>query len=127
MVGIAFWVVSALSSLIPVLAQFSATVEKLFAWPLIVLGGICLAVFGLGRWFRQIAGEATEFYSRVAEAQFMAATARLKRRSSDRQYAALQARVIDPELKLAGNGRPAGIADTESGGAPADASRCAHP
>jgi ion transport protein len=101
MVGIAFWIVSTLGSLIPVLAQFSATIERLFAWPLILLGGICLAVFGVGRWFRQIAGEATEFYDRVAEAQFIAATARLKRRFSDRQYAVLQDRVIDPELKLA--------------------------
>ena len=101
MVGIAFWIVSALSSLIPVLEQFSKKVEILFAWPLIVLGGICLAVLGVGRWFRQIAGEATEFYSRVAEAQFIAATERLKLKFADRQYAALETRVIDPELKLA--------------------------
>ena len=101
MVGIAFWVVSALGSMVPILAQFSSTVEKLFAWPLIVLGGICLAVFGVGRWFRQIAGQATGFYNRVAEAQFIAATERLKERVGDRQYAALEARVIDPERKLA--------------------------
>lgn len=52
---------------------------------LLALGSICLVVFTIGWWLRQIAKEATEFYERFAQAQFLALTEtiRERRRRSD--------------------------------------------
>jgi hypothetical protein len=78
-------------------------VERLVGTPLIVLGTLCLLPLLLGLWLRQIAGEATEFYTRVAEAQFLAATKRLKQRLAQRWLAFLHRRVLAPEAQIAGS------------------------
>ena len=107
-VGVAFLVVSYLVGQLGI-SRLDFLIEKLetlFAWPLIVLGGVCLLVFGVGRWFRQIAGQATEFYARVAEAQFISATSRLKQRRAVQQFDFLRSRAIEPELELAAKDGP---------------------
>ena len=41
------------------------------ATPLLVLGGVCLAILWLGRWLKRIAGEAAESLKRTSEAHFI--------------------------------------------------------
>ncbi|MBN2292672.1 MAG: hypothetical protein JXM70_09620 [Pirellulales bacterium] len=99
MLGLSLLVVSYLASLLPIetLKSISQSLEKLVGAPLVILGLLCLIPLTLGIWFRQIAGEASEFYNRVAEAQYFAATKRLKQRLATRYRSVLQARVIEPE------------------------------
>ncbi len=99
MLGLSLLVVSYLGSLLPVetLKTMSQSLEKLLGAPLIILGLLCLLPLILGLWFRQIAGEAAEFYNHVAEAQFFAATRRLKQRLAKQYRSLLQTRVIEPE------------------------------
>jgi hypothetical protein len=85
----------------PTLNQLAQLLRRLLGWPLIVLGGICLVFFGLGLWLRQIAGEATEFYNQVADAQFITVTKNLKRRLAAPYRVLLDQRVIAPEAELA--------------------------
>jgi hypothetical protein len=118
-IGLAFLVVSALARHLGLsrLDFLTEKLESLFGRPLIVLGGICLLIFGVGRWFRQIAGEATEFYTRVAEAQFITATSRLKRRLAPRQLDFLLSRAIQPESEMAAEDA---ALEKEGGGEPAE-------
>jgi len=103
LVGIAFLAVWYLASSLQIeaLAGLTNALRRLFGTPLIVLGTLCLVPLLLGLWFRQIANEATEFFSQVAEAQFIAATKELKRRVANRHHAILHRRVIAPELEAA--------------------------
>ncbi len=96
-----FLVFSYLAGLIPPLEVAAHVVERLVGAPLVVLGILCLLPMFLGMWFRQIAGEASDFYSRVAEAQFITATKRLKHRLAQQHRAFLHDRVIAPEMELA--------------------------
>ena len=102
MLGLSLLVVSYLAGLLPIetLKSISLSLEKLVGAPLIILGLLCLLPLLLGIWFRQIAGEASEFYNRVAEAQFFAATRRLKQRLAQQYRSVLQERVIAPENEL---------------------------
>ncbi|MEA1952350.1 MAG: hypothetical protein U9N87_13295, partial [Planctomycetota bacterium] len=99
MLGLSLLVVSYLASLLPIetLKSMSQSLEKLVGAPLVILGLLCLVPLVLGLWFRQIAGEASEFYNRVAEAQFFDATSRLKQRLATRYRSVLQSRVIESE------------------------------
>ena len=118
MIGIAFLAVSYLAGLLPFvpLKQLTAKLDQLIAAPLVILGTLCLLPLLLGLWFRQIAGEATDFYGRVAEAQFLAATKKLKRRLAKRHHAILHSRVIAPELTVAAeSGVQSRESRTESG------------
>jgi len=128
-VGVGFLAVTYLASLLsmPKLSALSETLRQLVGWPLVVLGGLCLAVFGLGVWFRRIAGEATEFYTQVAQAQFITATKRLKRRLARPHHAVLHRRVIAPELALAGHAAHSGEApaDTAAGSDRVETARAA--
>ncbi|MDP7033551.1 MAG: ion transporter [Planctomycetota bacterium] len=47
------------------------TLTRFLGGPLLVLGIICLLLLSLGVWMRRIAGEATDRYDRIAEAQFL--------------------------------------------------------
>ncbi|MHC4181509.1 MAG: hypothetical protein ACYSWU_28770, partial [Planctomycetota bacterium] len=104
MFGIAFLVVFSLAGLLPIapLQDLTKTLERLVAAPLVILGVLCLIPLFLGLWFRQIAGEATDFCTQVAEAQFLTATKQLKRRFARRHHAVLHSRVIAPEMELSG-------------------------
>jgi len=101
-IGIAFLTVTSLAGLLPFpeLNALTNRLGELIGTPLVVLGLLCLAPLLIGLWFRQIAGEATDFCSQVAEAQFIAATKQLKRRFAKRHHAILHGRVIAPEAEL---------------------------
>ncbi|MHC4390762.1 MAG: hypothetical protein ACYS22_05505 [Planctomycetota bacterium] len=45
-------------------------VNKVLGVPVIVIGVVAFVLMHLGRWFKKVAGEATDVYARVAEAQF---------------------------------------------------------
>ncbi len=108
MFGAAFLAIWYLSTLLPfeALEFLTRKLRKVIGTPLIILGALCLIPLFLGMWFRQIAGEATDFFTRVAEAQFLSATKRLKTRRARRQHAVLSRRVLEPEIAL--DGRPRG-------------------
>jgi len=112
-----FVILSYLASLLPssTLNALTGFIGRMVGAPLIVLGTLCLVPLLIGIWFRQIAGEATDFYTRVAEAQFIAATKDLKRRLAARHRAFLHQRVIAPEMETA--------ARDETGAWPAAAER----
>ncbi len=104
MIGVAFLVVFILAGLLPFepLKYLTKTLNQLVAAPLVILGLLCLVPLFVGLWFRQIAGEATDFCTQVAEAQFLTATKQLKRRFARRDHAVLHSRVIAPEREISG-------------------------
>lgn len=116
MFGAAFLLVSYMASLLPfpTLGILSKTLERFLGAPLVILGTLCLVPLLVGTWFRQIANEATDFYTQVAEAQFIGATRLLKQRLAKRNRALLQQRVLAPELAMSGDDATAG--NTPGGG-----------
>ncbi len=86
------------------LDYIAAFVNRVLGTPLVVLGTICLIPLLVGLWFRQIAGEASDFYTKVAEAQFLSAAKRMKRRLAERWHSLWLQRVLVPEGDLAGPG-----------------------
>ena len=100
LIGFAFLAASQLAYLMYVPEAVTRSLERLVGTPLVVLGLLCLIPLLVGLWFRQIAGEATDFCNQVAEAQFITATKRLKRRVADRHRTLLHSRVIAPEVEL---------------------------
>jgi hypothetical protein len=93
-----FLVLSYVASLLPnaTLQTLTGLMDRVVGTPLIVLGTLCLLPLLIGLWFRQIAGEATDYCSRVAEAQFLTATKDLKRRLAARHRALVDRRVAVP-------------------------------
>ncbi|MDR3620547.1 MAG: hypothetical protein P4L85_14445 [Paludisphaera borealis] len=90
-------------NLVSVLRPFRRSVDELqnlLGWPVIVLGGVCLAFWILGTWFRKIANQSADFCERVVEAQFAAQTKNFKSSRRDQDGRILAQRVIDPELLL---------------------------
>ncbi len=67
---------------------------------LMLLGGVCFVVLGIGWWLKRLAREATEFYERAAQAQFLPLTESIRTRSIPRAVQALHGRVLQPEWKL---------------------------
>ncbi|WP_337174610.1 hypothetical protein [Paludisphaera sp.] len=79
---------------------FVDAVQRKLGWPVIVLGGVCLAVWSLGSWLRKIANQAADFSERIVEAQFASQTKTYKARRADQDARILAERVIDPEIAL---------------------------
>lgn len=72
--------------------------------PLLVLGGICFIPLAIGWWFRKIAGQAVDFYERIAEAQFLALTETVKEQNEEALIRYLCRRVLLPEARIRGEG-----------------------
>lgn len=129
MIGAAFLVVFFLAGLLPYgpLQQLTDSLKRLVAAPLMVLGVLCLIPLFIGLWFRQIAGEASDFCTQVAEAQFITATKQLKRRFAKRHHAVLYHRVIAPEAEISGHAalRPAGSEGAHQEDSPSQRARAA--
>lgn len=85
---------------LPFLNAFAVALLKFLSLPVLVLGGICLVPLLLGSWFRKIAGQAADFYDRVAEAQFLSLTETAKERHHASDLAFLSSRVLLPEATL---------------------------
>ncbi len=64
---------------------------------LMLLGGLCLIVFGAGWWLKRLAREATEFYERAAQAQFLPLTETIRSRNMHRDTAIVFARSLQGE------------------------------
>ena len=73
---------------------------KFLTLPVLILGGVCCVPLVLGLWFRRIAGQAADFYDRVAEAQFLPLTETLKSGQSEAVLRTLAERVVLPEARL---------------------------
>ena len=78
--------------------------DRFVGKPLIIIGGICLLPLALGIWLRNISGEATEFYERTAEAQFINLLKQLKWHNAREDLKILDQRVLLPERSLPTNG-----------------------
>ncbi|MFH0947284.1 MAG: hypothetical protein V2A76_19010 [Planctomycetota bacterium] len=73
---------------------------KFLSLPVLILGGLCLIPLALGLWFRRIAGQAADFYDRVAEAQFLPLTETIKESQCEQILGTLCDRVILPESRV---------------------------
>ena len=72
---------------------------------IVVLGGVCIFVLGIGWWLKRLAGQATAFYEQTVHAQFLALTEAIKGRYIDRDAGLFEARVFKAEqLTHAGDG-----------------------
>ena len=76
--------------------------RRVVGLPLLVIGGVCLVFFHVGRWFKRIAGEALDIYLRTADAGFyplLKSWKRTRLRSDARQ---IHRSVFRPEAALPG-------------------------
>jgi hypothetical protein len=106
-IGALFLIVHGLVNLLDVggLEDAMNWLQKFLGTPILVLGGVCLVLFSTGVWFRRIAGEATDFLERTAEAQYMNLLKIAKCRRLDEDLTLIQARVLEPDRLLAGGAR----------------------
>ncbi|MEZ6194214.1 MAG: hypothetical protein R3F20_00570 [Planctomycetota bacterium] len=81
-----------------------AAARRFVTIPLLVVGIACAIPLVLGLWFRRIAGQAVDFYDRVAEAQFLALTEIEKEKTAPEDLGFLAERVLLPELRLEARG-----------------------
>ncbi|MDA0283939.1 MAG: hypothetical protein O3B13_12100 [Planctomycetota bacterium] len=63
----------------------------------LVLGGVCLFVLGLGWWLQRVAREATEFYDKSVQAQFLHLMDSVRPKYLERDAAILYERVLAPD------------------------------
>ena len=73
---------------------------KFFSLPVLVIGLLAAVPMLIGFWLKRIAGQAAEFYERVAEAQFLALTEILKEEHRREDIHTLMRRVFLPEVRL---------------------------
>lgn len=85
---------------LPILQTVLAFLDRYIGTPLFIIGGICLIPLSIGFWLKNVAGEATEFYEKTAEAQFINLMKELKLKNAKNDLAILYKRVIRPEMLL---------------------------
>jgi hypothetical protein len=95
-----FLLTEQLLRLIPGLQGLYAFLARFVGTPLLVLGGVCCVVLGIGWWLKRLAREATEFYERSAHAQFLSLTETLRNRNLTRDAWVLYHRVLRHEWLL---------------------------
>ena len=69
-------------------------IGKFLGLPIIILGSICLCPLVLGIWFKRLAGQASEFYRRLADAQFIDLTNHTKLKTEKQDKKELEKRVF---------------------------------
>ena len=72
--------------------------RRFVATPLVVIGGLCLAILVLGRWLKRLAGEASEQLKRTSEAHFINLLELLKARTRESDMAFLAKRIFRWEM-----------------------------
>ncbi len=82
------------------LGAIDTFLDRVVATPLMVLGGVCFVVLGIGWWLKRMAREATEFYERAAQAQFLPLTEIIRGRHVARVARVIENRVLGPEARL---------------------------
>ena len=85
---------------LPWLEPVEKAVTDLFAISLVIIGVVCFIPLVLGLWLRRIAGQAVDFYERVAEAQFLALTEVVKEQNTAQHLRRVAQRVMVPEAFL---------------------------
>ncbi len=81
----------------PVLVWLYGVFNDVIGPTMLVLGGACLIVLGIGWWLKSLAQEATDFYERSAEAQFLSLTEVIRGRYLGRDARILYDRVLRAE------------------------------
>lgn len=84
----------------PVLRWIDQFVSTVVGPTLLLLGGICLVVLGLGFWMKRLAREATDFLESAANANFLALTENIRSRNLSRDAKTLYERVLGPEWEI---------------------------
>ena len=104
-IGASFWIMNLLLQVlpIPILKNIVHILDRYIGTPMIIIGGACMLPLFLGMWLRNIAGEATEFYQRISEAQYINLLEDIKAQFSKRDLEFIYKRVVDPELSLVDN------------------------
>jgi len=113
LVGLGYLLFSALIHVTPweFVHDMFRTLNRVAGPVLIILGGICCLVLGVGWWLKRLAGQATFFYERTINAQFLALTEAIKGRHIVRDAALFDERVFAAESLVDGGSAPAdGIA-----------------
>ena len=82
------------------LHDFEQFLRKFVGSALVLMGGVCCVVFGFGWWLKRLGREATEFYERAAEAQFLALTEIIRTRHLQRDAEIFHHRILRPEWRL---------------------------
>lgn len=100
-----FLLTQQLISLIPFMSKVHEALSRIVGTPLIILGGVCVFILGVGWWLKRLAREATEFYERAVDAQFLALTEDFRSRHLHRDSEVIHQRVLQPEWNLIA-GRP---------------------
>ncbi|MGH7200627.1 MAG: ion transporter, partial [Planctomycetaceae bacterium] len=68
-----------------------------FGSTVLILGSVCIIVLSIGWWLKRLAREATEFYQRAAQAQFLSLTETIRGRHLRRDAEILYDRVLRPD------------------------------
>ena len=84
----------------PLILRFANWLERTLGTPFLVLGTFALVTLLLGTWFQRIAGEATDFYARTAEAQYINLLKSAKRAHIEEDIPILWDRVLRPEAVM---------------------------
>jgi hypothetical protein len=82
------------------LNDFEQFMRRFVGSALLMLGGVCCIVFAFGFWLKRLGREATEFYERAAESQFLSLTEMFRSRYVDRDAQIFYQRVLRPEWLL---------------------------
>ncbi len=82
------------------LSPVTAFLERYVGPTVLILGSVCFFILGLGWWLQRMAREATEFYERSAQAQFLSLTEIIRSRYLERDAKLLCVRVLGPERQL---------------------------
>ena len=99
-----FLLTQQLIGLIPLLKNIRDALAQIVGTPLVILGGVCVLVLGVGWWLKRLAREATEFYERAAQAQFLGLTEDFRSRNVDPDSEIIHERVLRFEWNLMANG-----------------------
>ena len=79
---------------IDALEPVRAFLKRFVGTTVLVLGGVCLFVLGLGWWLQRVAREATEFYDKSVQAQFLHLMDSIRPKFLERDAASLYRRVL---------------------------------
>ncbi len=83
-----------------ILAPVQHFLNRFVAPTVLIIGSVCFFILAIGWWLQRVAREATEFYERSAQAQFLSLTEVIRSRYLKRDADILYARVLGPEREL---------------------------
>lgn len=85
---------------VPALEPVNHFLERYVGPTVLILGSVSLFILAIGWWLQRVAREATEFFERSAQAQFLALTEIIRSRYLARDADLLFRRVLGPERDL---------------------------